>query len=111
MTRSVTRVPNPFRYHFTGARGSPEVALMAIGRAADERDELAPSHSITSSARNRSVGGIVIPIAIAVFRFTARLELGWLFDRQIRRLCAAQNLVNEGDDMPETEQNPRSVAK
>src|SRR5262249_19738384 len=43
LTRSWTRVPNPFRYHFTGARGSPEVALMAIGRAADERDELAPS--------------------------------------------------------------------
>src|ERR1700680_4259451 len=28
-------------------------------------------HSITSSARRRSVGGIVIPIALAVFRFTA----------------------------------------
>jgi hypothetical protein len=42
MIRSVTRVPNPIRYHFTGARGSPGVALMAIGRAAEQRDELAP---------------------------------------------------------------------
>src|SRR5262245_27134527 len=43
--------------------------------AAEQRDELAASHSITSSARNRSVGGIVIPISIAVFRFTASSNL------------------------------------
>jgi len=29
-------------YHFTGVRGSPGVALMAIGRAAENCDELAP---------------------------------------------------------------------
>src|SRR5262245_50050080 len=44
-------------------------------RAAGQRYELAALHSITSSARNRSVGGIVIPIAIAVFRFTASSNL------------------------------------
>src|SRR5262249_19172895 len=48
-------------------------------RAAEQRDEIAAfhtrAHSITSSARNRSVGGIVIPIAIAVFRFTASSNL------------------------------------
>jgi len=40
--------------------------------AADERDELAPSHlrghSITSSARTRSVGGTSKPRAFAVFK-------------------------------------------
>src|SRR5262249_40058003 len=40
------------------------------GRAAEERDEGAPFHSMTSSARSRSVGGIVMPIALAALRFT-----------------------------------------
>ena len=38
------------------------------GCAAEQRDELAPSHSITSSARTSSVGGISRPSALAVFR-------------------------------------------
>src|SRR5262249_8503595 len=37
-------------------------------RAADERDELAPSHSITSSARASTVAGMSMPSALAVFR-------------------------------------------
>src|SRR5262249_34602844 len=36
-------------------------------RAAEQRDELAPPHSITSSARASSVGGTVRPSALAVF--------------------------------------------
>src|SRR5262249_11601407 len=38
------------------------------GRAAEERDELAPLHSITSSASASIVGGISRPSAFAVFR-------------------------------------------
>src|SRR5580704_10137936 len=38
-------------------------------RAAKERDELAPSHSITSSARDAKVGDIDKPIAFAALRF------------------------------------------
>jgi len=38
-----------------------------------------------------------------------QLEFGWLLDRQISRLCAAQNLVDEADDMPITEQIARSI--
>jgi hypothetical protein len=34
-------------------------------------NELPPSHSITSSAVARSIGGIVRPSALAVFRLTA----------------------------------------
>src|SRR5262249_20567403 len=37
-------------------------------RAAEQRDELAPFHSITSSARASSVGGTVRPSACAVIR-------------------------------------------
>src|SRR5262249_33057386 len=37
-------------------------------RAAEQRDELAALHSITSSARNRNDSGIVKPIAFAVLR-------------------------------------------
>src|SRR5262249_39446520 len=39
-------------------------------RAAEQRDELAAPHSITSSARNRNDSGIVKPIAFAVLRLT-----------------------------------------
>src|SRR5262249_30073797 len=38
-------------------------------RAAEKRDELAPLHSITSSARASSVGGTPSPSALAVFKF------------------------------------------
>src|SRR5262249_19113088 len=38
-----------------------------------------------------------------------QLELGGLFDRQIGWLCAAQNFVDEADDMPVTEQISRSI--
>src|SRR5262249_19048404 len=40
-------------------------------RPADQRDEFAPRHSITSSARARSVGGMVRPSAFAVLRLMA----------------------------------------
>src|SRR5262249_35169937 len=40
-------------------------------RAAKERGELAPFHSITSSARNIIDGGTARPSAVAVLRFTA----------------------------------------
>src|SRR5262245_61620455 len=38
------------------------------GRAAEQRDELAPSHSITSSARASTAGEISKPSAFAVLR-------------------------------------------
>src|SRR6478752_6797702 len=44
-------------------------------RAADQRHELAPSHSITSSARARSVGGISRPSALAVLRLMTSSNL------------------------------------
>src|SRR5262249_42889109 len=66
-------------YHFTGVRGSPGVALMAIGRAAENCDELAPLHSITSSARASSDGGSVMPRTLAAIRLmiTSLFPAGW----------------------------------
>src|SRR5262249_41684715 len=44
-------------------------------RAAEKGDELAPSHSITSSAVASSIGGTERPRALAVLRLIARLNL------------------------------------
>src|SRR6516162_3330983 len=44
-------------------------------RAAEQRDELAPLHSITSSARASSVGGTSRPSAFAVFRLITSANL------------------------------------
>ena len=44
-------------------------------RTAEQRDELAASHSITSSARASSVGGMVRPSALAVLRLMTSSNL------------------------------------
>jgi hypothetical protein len=51
-------------------------------------------HSITSSARARIEGGIVIPSVVAVFRLTIRISFGRLLDGQIGRLGALEDLVD-----------------
>src|SRR5262249_41924871 len=49
------------------------------GHAAEQRDELAPFHSITSLATESSVGGIVRPSALAVLRLiTSYTRLDWV---------------------------------
>ena len=44
-------------------------------RSAEQRDELAPVHSITSSARTRIAVGTVMPIALAVLRLMTSSNL------------------------------------
>src|SRR5262249_6234280 len=44
-------------------------------RAAEERDELAPPHSITSSARPANGSGTVSPRALATLRLMTRVYL------------------------------------
>ena len=53
-------------------------------RTAEKRDELAPLHSITSSARARSVGGTVRPSALAVLRLMTNSYLVGLPRRAFR---------------------------
>ena len=60
-------------------------------RAAEKRDELAPPHSITSSARASSVGGTSRPSALAVLQVDDQLELGRLQDRQVGWLLALED--------------------
>src|SRR6516164_5453416 len=45
------------------------------GHAGKQRDKLAPLHSITSSARAESVGGISNPSVFAVFRLITNWKL------------------------------------
>ena len=63
-------------------------------RAAEQRDELVPFHSITSSVIASTLGGIVIPSALAVVRLDGEIEFGRLLDRNVARLGSAQNFVN-----------------
>src|SRR5262245_53010333 len=51
---------------------------------------------ITSSARNRSVGGMVIPSAWAVLRLRTKLELRRLLHGQVGGFSAFQELVHIG---------------
>ena len=64
-------------------------------RAAEKRDELAPLHSITSSARASSIGGTSRPSALAVLRLmTVRTSLALAqADRLASRLsgCGRRN--------------------
>jgi hypothetical protein len=79
-------------------------------RAAEERDERAPRrHSITSSARASSVGGTSRPSARAVLRLTAKVEFEGLLNRDVGRLCATQNLVDELAGTPEQVREIRAV--
>ena len=55
-------------------------------RDAEQRDELAADHSITSSARASSVGGTVEAEHFAVWGLIDQLELGGLHDRQVSGL-------------------------
>src|SRR5260221_9106643 len=54
-------------------------------RAAEQRDELAALHSITSSARAISLSGIERPSVLAVLRLMMKLKLGRLLNRQRSR--------------------------
>jgi hypothetical protein len=48
--------------------------MSASRRSAEQADEVAPPHSITSSALASNNGGITTPIALAVFRLTMVLN-------------------------------------
>jgi integrase/recombinase XerD len=49
--------------------------MVELRRAAEKRDELAPLHSITSSARSGNAGGMLNPSARAVLRLTTSSNL------------------------------------
>ena len=63
-------------------------------RAAEKRDELAPSHSITSSARTSSVGGTSSPSALAVLRLMTNSNLVGRMHRQVGGLLALEDAID-----------------
>src|SRR5262249_18003425 len=70
--RKETKIPNPsvpLRFLSAG-REWPH-----CGRAAEKGDEIPPPHSITSSARASSVGGMVMPSDLAVLILTTSSTL------------------------------------
>ena len=63
-------------------------------RAAEQRDELAPFHSITSSARASSDGGTSRPSAFAVLRLITSSNLVGCLHRQVGGLLALEDAVD-----------------
>ena len=62
--------------------------------ASEQRDEIAPLHSITSSARARSEGGTSRPSALAVFRLMTELKFGLRLHRQIGGFLALEDAID-----------------
>ena len=60
-----------------------------------------PLHSITSSARASSVGGIVEAKRLGGRQIDDEVELGRLLDRNVGRFRPAQNLVDKLGGAPE----------
>ena len=104
--------PDAARNPITGIAGC--CARAASGHAAaappSKRDELAPPHSITSSARASSVGGTSRPSILAVLAIDDQLELGRLHDRQVRRLRALEDAAGIDADLTPRVRNVGSVA-
>ena len=71
-------------------------------RAAEQRDELAPLHSITSSARASNDGGKVKPRALAVLRLITISYFVELLHRQIGWLRALEDTIDIARRSPGT---------
>ena len=69
-------------------------------RAAEKRDELAPLHSITSSARASSVGGTVEAERLGGLEVDHQLVLGRRLHRQVGRLLALEDAVDVAGRAP-----------
>ena len=63
-------------------------------RAAEQRDEFAPFHSITSSARASRCGGTVEAERLRGLEVDHQLELGRRLHRQVARLLALEDAVD-----------------
>jgi hypothetical protein len=57
-------------------------------------DSLTQFHLITLSARDSTLGGIVQADLLGSLRIGYQVELSWLLDRQVVRLCSFQDSVH-----------------
>ena len=71
-------------------------------RTSEQRDELAPPHSITSSARASSASGTVEAERLGGLEIDDQLELGGLLHRQVGRLLALENPAGVDAGLPDT---------
>ena len=69
-------------------------------RTAEKRDELAPLHSITSSARASSDGGTVEPERLGGLEIDHQLVLGRRLHRQVGRLLALEDAIDVAGRAP-----------
>ena len=69
-------------------------------RAAEQRDELAPLHSITSSARASSVGGTVEAERLGGLEIDDQFVLGRRLHRQVGRLLALEDAIDVAGGAP-----------
>src|SRR5215217_4985490 len=67
---------------------------MAGSPRPENQDELAAPHSITSSARARSVGGTSRPSALAVLRLIASSYLTGSLNREVGRLLTPEHAID-----------------
>ena len=72
---------------------------MEDGQAAEQEHQLAPPHSMTSSARARIDYGTVRPNALAVLRLITRSNVVGCCDRQIGGLGALEDLSGVNTDL------------
>ena len=74
--RRCREVARAFVVDLGGKENASAAQLVLARRAAEEHgDELAPRHSITSSARSRTASGILSPSALAVVRLMTKSNL------------------------------------
>jgi hypothetical protein len=78
-------------------------------RAPEKRDELAAFHSITSSASASSFVRHVEAKRPRGLEVNHQIEFGRLLDRNVGRLCAAQNLVDESGGAPKQVREVRPI--
>ena len=78
-------------------------------RAAKHRDELAPPHSITSSARASTVGGTVEAERLGGLEIDHQLVLGRRLHRQVGRLLALEDAVDVAGRAPVLVDEIRSI--
>ena len=71
---------------------SSEHKMLGINSQTSECKNLKLNHLITLSARTSTLGGIVKPICLAVFRSHHQLELRRLFHRQVGGLSTLEDL-------------------
>ena len=88
-------------------KGTTRGRRASVSRHFQVREACRP-HLVGTHQERRRNGQVECACCIQV---NDEFELDGLLNRQLSRLCATQNFVNERDDMAVTEQKPRSISQ